>query len=143
MIKKRPPTKPVAKKAPSKRVSVKGAVKKRVRKKKAAVARPAPYLRQLERRGSLSIWLVDGADVRKNIDIEFSNFGSHYTVDVIPKNEIWLDGETSRALEDTAERCAGLVRERAPCPQCLRYRVHGRRSRARVRVHPARRGMDR
>src|SRR6202022_254758 len=31
---------------------------------------------------------------RKNIDIEFSNFGSHYTVEAIPKNEIWIDAET-------------------------------------------------
>ncbi len=51
-------------------------------------------MRLLERRGPLSVWLVDGAFVRKNIDIEFSNFASHYIIDEIPKNEIWLDAET-------------------------------------------------
>jgi hypothetical protein len=65
-------------------------------KKKRTVTRRSPYLRRLERRGPLSIWLVDGAEVRKNIDIEFSNFGSHYTIDEIPQNEIWLDAETDQ-----------------------------------------------
>ncbi len=67
---------------------------KRSTPKPAARKRPAPYLELLERRGSLAIWLVDGAYVRKNIEIEFSNFGSHYTVSGIPAREIWIDAET-------------------------------------------------
>ncbi len=83
------------KSAPASRTDTKKAVgKQRAAKKQTAMIRPAPYVRSLERRGPLSIWLVDGAMVRKNIDIEFSNFGSHYTIDEIPRNEIWIDGET-------------------------------------------------
>lgn len=51
----------------------------------------APYLNRLERRGPLSIWLVDGAYIRTNIDVEFSNFGHHYSTPEIPKGEIWID----------------------------------------------------
>ena len=40
--------------------------------KGGARKRSAPYLRRIESRGPLSIWLVDGAYVRKNIDIEFT-----------------------------------------------------------------------
>ena len=56
--------------------------------------RAAPYIRLLERRGALSVWQVDGAFIRKNIEIEFSNFGSHYTISEVPKHEIWIDAET-------------------------------------------------
>jgi len=55
----------------------------------------APYYISCSgRRGPLSIWLVDGAYIRKNIDEEFSNFGHHYSTPEIPKREIWLDKET-------------------------------------------------
>lgn len=67
---------------------------KRVKAGGPARARSAPYLRRLGRRGPLAVWLVDGSFVRKNIDIEFSNFGSHYTIAEIPKREIWIDTET-------------------------------------------------
>lgn len=52
------------------------------------------YIGCLSRRGPLSIWLVDGAYIRKNINDEFSNFGHHYSTPEIPKREIWLDKET-------------------------------------------------
>ncbi len=52
-----------------------------------------PYVRRLEQRGSLSVWQVDGAYVRQNIDEEFSNFGHHWTIAEIPEREIWLDQE--------------------------------------------------
>ena len=77
-----------------KRTSKKPASKRAAAKTPTATRRLAPYVRQLERHGSLSVWLVDGAEVRKNIDIEFSNFGSHYDIDEIPMHEIWIDGET-------------------------------------------------
>ena len=53
-----------------------------------------PRLKKLGTRNGLTIWLVDGAYVRKNLDEEFSNFGHHYTFDEIPKGELWLDTET-------------------------------------------------
>jgi hypothetical protein len=56
--------------------------------------RRMPYMRRLEQRGPVSVWLVDGAYVRKNIDEEFSNFGHHYSCSAIPQDEVWLDQET-------------------------------------------------
>jgi hypothetical protein len=53
-----------------------------------------PYLRAVGRDGAVSIWVVDGAYVRKNIDEEFSNFGHHFSCPEIPRSEIWLDQET-------------------------------------------------
>ena len=53
-----------------------------------------PRLKKLGTRNGLTILLVDGAYVRKNLDEEFSNFGHHYTFDQIPRGELWLDIET-------------------------------------------------
>ncbi len=55
--------------------------------------RRLPYVQRLERRGPVSVWLVDGAYVRKNVDEEFSNFGHHYSCSAIPQDEVWLDQE--------------------------------------------------
>ena len=83
-----------AKPTRAKRTASKRTASKRTATKRQTKPRPAPYTRLLERRGSLSVWQVDGAFIRKNIEIEFSNFGSHYTITEIPKHEIWIDGET-------------------------------------------------
>ncbi len=77
------------KSATAKPTRAKGTATKRQMKPRAA-----PYIRLLERRGALSVWQVDGAFIRKNIEIEFSNFGSHYTIGEVPKHEIWIDAET-------------------------------------------------
>jgi ubiquitin len=55
--------------------------------------RRLPYVQCLERGGPVSVWLVDGAYVRKNLDEEFSNFGHHYSCSAIPQGEVWLDQE--------------------------------------------------
>jgi hypothetical protein len=73
--------------------------KKPAKRKPARRAQPKrasprmPYVERLEQRGGLSVWLVDGSYVRRNIDEEFSNFGHHYSCTAIPKDEIWLDQE--------------------------------------------------
>ncbi|MGA2864785.1 MAG: hypothetical protein ABSF95_09880 [Verrucomicrobiota bacterium] len=54
-----------------------------------------PYLQQLDERGSLKVWLVDGSYIRGNIDEEFTNFGQHYRFPYIPENELWIDQERS------------------------------------------------
>jgi hypothetical protein len=54
----------------------------------------APRIKRLQSRNGLTVFTVDGSWVRKNIDVEFSNFGHHYTFDEIPKGELWLDAET-------------------------------------------------
>ena len=79
-----------AKKPPRKRT----AAGKAAPRKRPAAKRAPYYITCLARRGPLSIWLVDGAYVRKNVDEEFSNFGHHYSFSEIPKREIWIDEET-------------------------------------------------
>ncbi len=39
------------------------------------------------------VWVVDGGYIRKNLDMEFTNFGHHYSFRFIPKNEFWIDEE--------------------------------------------------
>ncbi len=52
-----------------------------------------PYLKKLEQIAAISIWIVDGQYVRKNIDEEFTNFGQHYRFRFIPTHEFWIDRE--------------------------------------------------
>lgn len=52
-----------------------------------------PYIRELEKYGDLTVWLVDGQWVRDNQDEEFTNFGHHYSFAFIPERELWLDRE--------------------------------------------------
>jgi hypothetical protein len=54
-----------------------------------------PYLQQLDERGPLQVWVVDGSYIRGNIDEEFTNFGQHYRFPYIPENELWIDQEGS------------------------------------------------
>jgi hypothetical protein len=53
-----------------------------------------PYIRQLDERGDMKAWVVDGAYIRGHIDEEFTNFGQHYRFAYIPPNELWLDDAT-------------------------------------------------
>jgi hypothetical protein len=52
-----------------------------------------PYLRKVDRRGDIHVWIVDGSYVRGHIDEEFTNFGQHYRYAYIPENEFWIDEE--------------------------------------------------
>jgi len=52
-----------------------------------------PYLKKVGKRGTISIWIVDGTYVRTHIDEEFTNYGQHYNFKYIPKEEFWLDHE--------------------------------------------------
>ena len=54
-----------------------------------------PYVEQVEERGDLKIWVVDGTYIRGNIDEEFTNYGQHYRFPYIPENELWLDREAT------------------------------------------------
>lgn len=53
--------------------------------------RKRPYLKRLAKRGEITIWQVDGAYIRTQLDQEFSNFGHHYAFSFIPKDEFWID----------------------------------------------------
>src|SRR5512136_2116786 len=52
-----------------------------------------PYIRQLDERGDMKVWVVDGSYIRGHIDEEFTNFGQHYRYHYIPLNELWIDQE--------------------------------------------------
>jgi len=56
---------------------------------------PKPYIKKIDERGDLSVWIVDGSYIRTRIDEEFTNFGQHYRFKFIPKNELWIDQEAS------------------------------------------------
>ena len=52
-----------------------------------------PYIRKLDERGDLQVWVVDGSYIRGHVDEEFTNFGQHYRYRYIPLNELWIDQE--------------------------------------------------
>ncbi|MFZ5559883.1 MAG: hypothetical protein ACOZAL_03790 [Patescibacteria group bacterium] len=51
------------------------------------------YIKKIGRRGKITIWLVDGSKIRRDLDKEFTNFGHHYFFEFIPKDEFWIDQE--------------------------------------------------
>ena len=53
-----------------------------------------PYLKKIDERGNLRVWIVDGSYIRSHIDEEFTNFGQHYSFHYIPKDELWIEKET-------------------------------------------------
>jgi hypothetical protein len=52
-----------------------------------------PYVKKLDQISDITVWIVDGQYIRKNIDGEFTNFGQHFRFRFIPKQEFWLDRE--------------------------------------------------
>jgi len=50
-------------------------------------------LKKIGQRGKITIWLVDGLTIRRDLDSEFTNFGQHYRFKFIPKYEFWIDKE--------------------------------------------------
>jgi len=52
-----------------------------------------PYIRKIDERGNLQIWLVDGSYIRNHINVGFTNYGQHYSCSYIPLNELWIDYE--------------------------------------------------
>lgn len=50
-----------------------------------------PYKKKVGKIGDLTVWIVDGSYVRKNIDEEFTTCGEHYVIHKIPRNELWFD----------------------------------------------------
>jgi len=50
-------------------------------------------LKKIGRRGRITIWLVNGAAIRRDLEPEFTNFGQHYRFSFIPEYEFWIDKE--------------------------------------------------
>jgi hypothetical protein len=68
--------------------------------KEIAVLPDSISLRQIYRQlvttsGGISIWIVDGANVRRDIFPDFGLSGNDLAYKFIPKNEIWIDGQIS------------------------------------------------
>jgi hypothetical protein len=53
------------------------------------------YIKKLRDISVISVWLVDGEYVRKNICEDFVNYGHHYNLGFIPKNEFWIAKEVA------------------------------------------------
>ncbi len=54
-----------------------------------------PYIKKVDQRGDIAVWIVDGPYIRGHVDEEFTNFGQHYAFEYIPKNEFWIDHEAA------------------------------------------------
>jgi len=52
-----------------------------------------PYVEEIDSRGKLHVWIVDGMYIRGHVDEEFTNFGQHYRYPYIPEDELWIDRE--------------------------------------------------
>jgi hypothetical protein len=56
-----------------------------------------PYIEEIDRRGDIHIWIVEGAYIRLHTDNEFKAFGQHYRFPFIPENEAWIDREAGQS----------------------------------------------
>jgi hypothetical protein len=54
------------------------------------------YIKEIDTRGDIRVWIVDGAYIRGHIDEEFTNFGQHYRYLYIPVSEFWIDREAEQ-----------------------------------------------
>lgn len=63
-----------------------------------------PYLKKYSQVNGHTVWIVDGMYIRKNIDIEFTNYGQHISqhgrFDFIPKDEFWIDKDFAKGHEE-------------------------------------------
>lgn len=53
------------------------------------------YLHLFDSRSGVTVWVVNGSLVRKNIYPDFGFSGNGYVYHFIPKDEIWIDGQIS------------------------------------------------
>jgi hypothetical protein len=108
--------------------------------KEIAVLPDSISLRQIYRQlvttsGGISIWIVDGANVRRDIFPDFGLSGNDLAYKFIPKYEIWIDGQISceetrfSIIAETAERALmakGINYDdayRSALKTCLKYRL--------------------
>ncbi|MBN2459734.1 hypothetical protein JXB28_05610 [Candidatus Woesearchaeota archaeon] len=63
-----------------------------------------PYLKKYKQVNGYTAWIVDGMYIRKNLDIEFTNYGQHISqhgrFDFIPKGEFWIDKDFAKGHEE-------------------------------------------
>ena len=61
----------------------------------AETLKPA-YIRKVDQRGDIAVWIVDGSFIRGHVDEEFTNFGQHFRYPYIPLKEFWIDQEAKQ-----------------------------------------------
>lgn len=59
-----------------------------------------PYIKKLKEISGFDVWIVDGFYIRKNIEINFNNFGQHYRFNFIPEKEFWIDVQMTGGEEN-------------------------------------------
>jgi hypothetical protein len=69
------------------------------------------YLQLYSKRGDISVWIVNGAVVRRDIYPDFGLSGNDLAYYFIPKNEIWIDAQIS--CEETEFSIICELKERA------------------------------
>jgi len=77
------------------------------------------YRAMLGIRGSISVWVVDGAAVRRDIFPDFGLSGNDLAYHFIPKKEIWIDGQIS--CEETEFSTAIELLERESMAKGMSY----------------------
>ena len=59
-----------------------------------------PYIKKFKEVAGFTVWIVDGFYIRRNTEINFNNFGQHYRFPFIPKDELWMDVQTTGGEEE-------------------------------------------
>jgi hypothetical protein len=77
------------------------------------------YRVMLGMRGAISVWVVDGAAVRRDIFPDFGLSGNDLAYHFIPKKEIWIDGQIS--CEETEFSTAIELLERESMAKGMSY----------------------
>ncbi len=77
------------------------------------------YRVMLGMRGAISVWVVDGAAVRRDIFPDFGLSGNDLAYHFIPKKEIWIDGQIS--CEETEFSTAIELLERGSMAKGISY----------------------
>ena len=77
------------------------------------------YRVRLGMRGAISVWVVDGAAVRRDIFPDFGLSGNDLAYHFIPKKEIWIDGQIS--CEETEFSTAIELLERESMAKGMSY----------------------
>jgi hypothetical protein len=64
-----------------------------------------PYVRGICEISGITVWLVDGEYVRKNICEDFVNYDHHHHLKFIPENEFWIaEGTSEEEIEFYTDR---------------------------------------
>lgn len=77
------------------------------------------YLYQFESRNGITIWVVNGSLIRKEIYPDFGLSGNGYVYNFIPKGEIWIDGQIS--CEETGFSISREVLQRELMSKGMNY----------------------